>query len=284
MIHFKLTIMALLWAGGFVAGKIIVDYAGPFTVAFFRFFIATGILVVILMRDKPVCTKINLKLFTMVAAAAFTGEVLYNYLFFSGIKLTDAGQSSVILSITPIAMMIASYVLFGEKLKLAGLLGVAISIIGAWVVISQGNLGSVLSQIGLGEIYILLCVICVIAFAFLSKEVLNHLSPLVTLVYLSALGTMFLMGPAFFEMQQTPVEVSTQFVVSLLYMAIGPSVFAVMYYYEGIAQIGPSKASQYMNLVPVFSVLLAFLILGEELSASLILGGGMVTTGLYLAK
>ena len=277
--------MAFIWAGGFVAGKVVTGYAGPFTVAFFRFAIATLILLLILSRKKGESTRINLKIFALVVAAAFTGEVLYNYFFFSGIKLTEAGQSSVILSIAPIAMIFASFLLFGEKIRVGHIFGVLFSLIGAWIVISKGDLNSIFSAIGIGEIYLLLCVVCVVVFAFLSKQLLKELSPIVTLVYLSSVGSMILLGPAIMEMQQMPVDfTSTGFLGSLLYLAIGPSVFAVMLYYEGIAKIGPAKASQYMNLIPVFSVVFAFFILGESLSASLLVGGGLVTTGLYLAK
>ena len=77
---------------------------------------------------------------------------------------------------------------------------------------------------------------------------------------------------------------SSKFLANLLYLAIGPSVIAVTFYYEAISLIGPSRASQYMNLMPVFAVLLAFIFLNEQVTASLILGGGLVTTGLYLTN
>lgn len=286
MIHLKLTIMALVWAGGFVAGKVIVDHAGPFSVAFFRFAIATAVLIGILSRFKVMNTKISLKLFALVAAAAFVGEVCYNYFFFSGIKLTEAGQSSIILSVAPVVMLVTSCVMFGERIRLANAIGVVLSLLGVWIVISKGDVLSLLgSAVGRGEVYLMLCVICVVIFTFLSKRILSYLDPVTSLVYLSAFGSMFLLGPAFMEMQQAPVNfLSGTFLLSLLYLAVGPSVVAVMFYYEGITELGPSKATQYMNLVPVFSVLFAFLILGEELSLSIFIGGGLVIAGLYLAR
>lgn len=286
MIHVKLTIMALVWAGGFVAGKIITDHAGPFSVAFFRFLIATVALTAVLSRNHNINTKINLKLFALVAIAAFVGEVCYNYFFFSGIKLTQAGSSSVILSVAPILMFLTSCFVFREKIRFMNLLGVLLSLFGAWFVIANGNWDALLSfSLGKGEIYLLGCVVCVVVFAFLSKQILKSLTPVASLVYLSALGTIFLSGPAVIEMQQMPVNfLSTPFLSSLLYLAIGPSVIAVMFYYEGIAQVGAARATQYMNLIPVFSVIFAFLILGEEISSTLFVGGGLVTAGLYLAK
>ena len=52
MIHLKLTIMAFLWAGGFIAGKFAILQAGPFTISFFRFLIATMILFLLAKKTE----------------------------------------------------------------------------------------------------------------------------------------------------------------------------------------------------------------------------------------
>lgn len=285
MIHIKLTIMALLWAGGFIAGKLIVQQAGPFTISFLRFLIATSVLA-ILVYKKEQYTKITLTHFVYAMCAGFLGIFCYNYLFFSGIQFVDAGRGSVIISTVPIVVAILSSVIFKEKMSAFKFFGILFSMFGAWVVVSHGEVLSLLHySLGWGEIQLILCVFCAAGFALFSKQLLKDLSPMVTMVYISASGAAFLFGPALLELKQKPIDFnSITFYLNLLYLSIGPSVIAVTFYYEAIKLVGAARASQYMNLIPIFAVILAFIFLGEQITASLVIGGGLVTTGLYLAN
>jgi len=285
MLHLKLTIMALLWAGGFIAGKNIADQAGPFTISFLRFFVATVVLVVLVYK-KEQFQKIRANQLMCIACAAFFGEFCYNYLFFSGIKLVDAGRGSVIISTVPVVVLIVSCLLLQERLNKFKLLGIVFSVIGAWVVVSNSNLEVILgAPIGRGELYLIACVFCAVIFTLLSKCLLVSLSSLMAMTAISAFGTVFLFVPAVIEMNLIPAAINSySFLLNLLYLSVGPSVIAVTIYYDAIKKVGPTRASQYMNLIPVFAVVLAFVFLGEQLSASLIVGGGFVTTGLWLAN
>ena len=277
--------MAVLWAGGFISGKLIVQQAGPFAISFFRFLMVTLVLgALVYKREKDIV--IDIKLFLYAFCAALIGIFFYNYLFFSGIKLVDAGRSSVIISTVPIVVAVVSFVLFKERMSVLKMLGIMISLVGAWIVISKGDWNVLASApLGRGEVYLILCVFCAAAFALFSKELLQSLSPVVTMVYISAVGTVLLFIPALLEIREIPVEFfSAKFLLNLFYLAAGPSVVAVIFFYEAIHSIGTARASQYMNLIPVFAVMLAMIFLGETITASLVLGGGLVTAGLYLTN
>lgn len=284
MIHIKLIIMALLWAGGFIAGKLITFQAGPFTIGFLRFFLATVILAALIRRQGQF-PPFTWALAGYATAAGFFGICLYNYLFLSGMRLVDAGRASVIVSTVPIVVALIAWAFRQEKMSGLKLTGILTSVLGAWVVVSKGNLGVILGEaVGRGELELIGCVFCAAGYTLFSRQLLTRVSPLVANVCISGLGTLFLLVPAVMEMQHTPAQVSGSFIANLLYLTIGPSVVAVIFYYQAIKVVGPSRASQYMNLMPVFAVLLAFVFLGEPLTASLIVGSGLVSAGLYLAN
>ena len=275
--------MAILWGGGFIVGKMIAGQAGPFTISFLRFFIATAVLAVLVYK-KEKYIKIDWPVLANVFGAAFLGIFCYNFLFLSGIKLIDASRGSVIMSTVPMVVGIFSYVVFKEKINFIRSLGIVLSIIGASVVITKGKLGVLFSQgIGKGEIDLIVCVFCATAYALFSKQVLDKVSPLMTMTYITGVGAILSFVPAVIEIQHTPVQFfSHGFLFCLFYLALGPSVIAVIFYYEAISSVGATRASQYMNLMPVFAVALAFIFLGEHPSSSLLVGGGLVTFGLYL--
>lgn len=285
MIHIKLIIMALLWAGGFIASKLIITQAGPFTISFLRFLIASFVMSTIALATEQ-RKEITLGLFACILSAAFLGVFCYNYFFFAGMEFIEAGRGAVIIGLVPMIVAVFSVFILREKITVTKMMGIVLSIFGAWVVIGRGDLGLIFTEhVGKGELYLFICVFCAAAFTLLSKRILVSLRPVVTMAYVSVIGTLLLFGPAMIEMRQIPVHFgSISFLMNLIYLSLGPSVIAVIYYYEAISQLGASKASQYMNLIPVFGVILSYLIFGESLTFSLLIGGGLVTTGLYITN
>lgn len=79
-----------------------------------------------------------------------------------------------------------------------------------------------------------------------------------------------------------PLQASTAVWVALLFMAIGSTVLAYAWYFEGVQALGAGAASAYISLVPVFGVLFATLLLGEAIDVSLLAGGGLVIAGMLL--
>jgi drug/metabolite transporter (DMT)-like permease len=70
--------------------------------------------------------------------------------------------------------------------------------------------------------------------------------------------------------------------LGIFYLGFFGTVLGFVWYYEGIRAIGATKASQFINFVPISAVLLAFLWLAEPFTSSLVIGTGLVWTGVYL--
>lgn len=284
-ISIKLTIMAILWAGGFIVCKVLSPMAGPFTITFVRFGIV-ALMLGVLVHGKGQRPLVLLKHWGFAAIAGLLGVLGYSYFFLKGIVLLDAGRGSVIISTVPIAVAIFSHIFSDEKITPAKAGAFLISLVGAWVVISHGQWETVAGlRIGKGEIYMILCVICASVYALSSKRILDDLTPLVTMTLVSAMGAGFCLVPAVLEMQaRHGAWHSPGFILGMLYLSLGPSVVAVIFYFEAINRIGAARASQYMNLIPVFTVILGMVFLKEKLTAALLLGGVLVIWGLYLAQ
>jgi drug/metabolite transporter (DMT)-like permease len=71
---------------------------------------------------------------------------------------------------------------------------------------------------------------------------------------------------------------------SLFYLGVFGTVLGFVWYYEGIKKLGPSKASLFINFVPISAILMAFLFLDEPLTFSLLVGALLVTAGVYLTN
>ena len=286
MTYFKLTFAAVFWGGTFIAGKLISHNIDPFSAAFIRFFIASFFLIFLTIKIEGHLPRLAPDKIFIVFLLGLTGIFSYNLLFFSGLNYIQANQASLIIAGNPIFISLCSVIFFKETLSPMKIIGLCLSVTGALIVISNGNLLNILTLgIGKGELLIFGCVASWVAYSIIGKKAMNDLSPIVSVCYSSIAGTLLLFFPALFKgvflnmASYKPVEWA-----SLFYLGFFGTVLGFLWYYEGIKKIGPTKAGIFINFVPVSAIVLSFFILKEPLTFSLIIGAIFVITGVYLTN
>ena len=286
LIYVKLMLTAIFWGGTFIAGRVVAKDVGPFSASFFRFAIASSFLILIIWRIDGRLLLPKKRQMVPVILLGLTGVFTYNVFFFKGLKLINAGRASIIIANNPIFIAILSAYFFKEKLNLIKAVGIIISVTGAIIVISKGNLNEIVQgNIGWGEIYIFFCVLSWVVYSLIGKVVMADLSPISSVFYSCVIGTFFLFFPACFEgifnnFHHYPITAW----LGIFYLGIFGTVVGFVWYYEGIKQIGPTKASLFINFVPVSAVILAFMILDEPITLSLFIGTILVCAGVYLTN
>ena len=285
LIYLKLLLTAIFWGGTFVAGRSLAQNVGPFSAAFFRFAIASVFLVFLTWKIEGKLSALKKSQILPVLLLGMTGVFCYNLFFFKGLKLIEAGRAAIIIANNPIFIAIFSAVFFKEKLNAVKTAGIMISVSGAIVAISRGNLAELLQgNIGWGEFYIFLCVASWVVFSLLGKAVMSGLSPLASVTYSSLTGTIMLFIPAFREGLTNCIHYSMSDWWNIFYLGFFGTVLGFVWFYEGINQIGPTKAGLFINFVPISAILSAYLILDEPLTISLLIGTILVTAGVYLTN
>ncbi len=283
--HVKLFLTAVFWGGTFIAGKIVAQQVPPFSAAFMRFFIAVFFLIFLTRRIETRFPSLSARQFGIIALLGMTGVFFYNFFFFLGLHHIDAGRASLIIAMNPVMIGAGAAVFFREEMTPLKALGVALSVTGAVIVISRGDLSLVFrGGVGRGELYILGCVLSWVSFSLIGKLILGELSPIISILYSSAFGMLALVIPAWIEGLWSHV-VAFRMVdwAGLLYLGFCGTVLGFVWYYEGIRKIGPTRAGLYINFVPVSAVIMAWLILNEAVTASLILGAVLVSTGVCVS-
>ena len=285
LIYIKLLLTAIFWGGTFVAGRSLAQNVGPFSAAFFRFAIASLFLIFLTWKAEGKLTVLKKRQILPVLLLGLTGVFSYNLFFFKGLKLIEASRAAIIIANNPILIALFSAVFFKEKLNSLKITGILISVSGAIVVISSGNLFEILQgNLGLGEFYIFLCVLSWVIFSLLGKTVMADLSPLSSVTYSALTGTILLFAPALREGLADGIYYSISDWWNIFYLGFFGTVLGFVWFYEGINQIGPTRAGLFINFVPISAILLAALILAEPLTLSLLIGTLLVSTGVYLTN
>ena len=286
MIYLKLLLTAFFWGGTFIAGKAIAGRVDPYSAAFLRFAIASIFLLAIVLRTEGRLPGIGPGQGVSIFLAGLTGIFAYNIFFFSGLNLINANRASLIIATNPIFISLASALLFKERLTAFKLFGLILSVSGAIVIISGGDLSQLLSTgVGRGELAIFGCVVSWVSYSILGKPLMKAFSPLVAVCYSSLAGTALLLAPALYKGMVFQIPgYGIQDWGALFYLGFFGTVLGFYWYYQGIQQIGPTKSGVFINFVPVSALILAYFILYEAVTREIIVGAALVVTGVYLTN
>ncbi len=286
ILYLKLVLTAVFWGGTFVGGRVVAREAGPFSAAFMRFFFASVFLFLFLFRTHGKIILPERRQLFLLSLLGLTGVFGYNFFFFSGLKTVPASRASLIVAATPAFIALFSSLFFRERLGFLKLTGIVISILGAATVAARGDPSALFrGEIGIGELYILGCVVSWVSYSLLGKAAMKNLSPLLAVTYSCAIGMLALFFPALGEGLTVYVtHFSAPAWIALFFVSFFGSSLAFIWYYEGISALGTSRAGIFINIVPISSVLLAFIILGEPIDSTVITGTILVTIGIYLAN
>jgi len=285
-IYVQLLLTAFFWGGTFIAGRAVAGHVAPFSAAFLRFAVASACLALILWKYEGGIPRPRRGQLLPILAMGMTGVFSYNFCFFKGLQMIQAGRAAVIIANNPVFIALFAALLFGERLRPLQLVGILFSVAGAVVVVTRGEIVQVLHQgVGLGEMLIFGCVLSWVTFTLIGKKVLVGMKPLTAIFYASSVGAAALLPAAWAEGLAAGLPGYRLLDwTALFYLGFFGTALGFVWFYDGIRHIGPTRAGLFINFVPVSAVLLAFALLEEPLTPSLLAGILLVCTGVYMTN
>lgn len=262
--YLLLTLTTLFWAGNVIAARIAVGEVSPMLLITLRWF---GTLVLLLgiggaqfRRDWPVLRR----RLPYLTAMGVVGLTAFNALFYIAAHETTAVNIGILQGAMPVFVLLGSVALFRTKLGVLQLSGIAITMAGVVLVVSQGNLALLAAlDINQGDLFMLLASLLYAAYA-LGLRNRPQVSPVSVLTVISAAAAIATLPLAVAEgfMGRTVWPSADGWAV-VAYVTVFPSVMSQLFFIKGVSLIGPARAGVFINLVPVFAAILAVAILGE---------------------
>lgn len=285
-IYLLMVLSTFFWAGAFIAGKLSVPFIPTFTLTFLRFFIATTILYfVVKAKDKSnyKLTKKDIPIFLFTGIVGMFG---YHVFFFTALKYTTAINSSLIGATNPIITTILCIIFLRDKITFRRTIGIILSFLGVFLTITNANLSTIHNlSLNKGDLLMVIAVCMWSAYSVFSKKVIHKFSPLILTFYSFLFCTVFLIPFVIYERPWLFInQVPYYSFLAVVYMSIFASVIGYLVQQMSIKQIGPSKTSIFINLVPIFSIILSLTILKETISAVKILTALLIIMGVYICQ
>lgn len=288
-VYLKLAAVTMIWGGTFVAGRFLGGSLSPLFAASLRFLLASIALLLFVWLAQVQLLRPSLRQWLQLALLGFFGIFFYNLCFFYGLHYINASRASLIVALNPAVIGLASWLLFKERLGRAKVAGIAICIAGASIVIVSRNpqLLATNADAWIGDLLIFGCVLSWGVYSLFSRELNQTLGPVQTVTYSILLGTAMLWATSALRGElsvDTLVSLGPQQWLSLMYLGVLGSALAYIGYYDGIRKIGATRSGVFIALNPLTAVILGALLLGEQLTLTMCLGGGLILTGIYLCN
>ena len=282
----KLVAAMAMWGGTWIAGRIIAqELTAPLAVASLRFVLA-GLVVagVMLASEGSIPLPQGRQEWSLVWALGFFGIFLYGLCFFFGLQRLPAGRGALVVALNPVIIVILAWLLGKERMTLKKAIGSLIAFIGCLTVIGNGDpLALLQGSVGLGEWLIIGCVISWAAYTFIGWQATGHFSALATTLYASFTGAILLGLAALVQGDIHPQAWSWRVWAGMSFLAIFGTAIAYTWFTAAVQRLGAGHASVFINLVPVFAVLQAAVLLDERLGLPVLFGGLLVIAGVTLA-
>lgn len=280
-----LTLTALFWAGAFVVARALRDDVDPVGLTFFRWLISLLAFAPFVWRDVVSHLPVVQREWRLIVGLGVTGIALFGPLVYLALRYTSATNGLLTFALSPVAILMGAS-LAGRKLPtVLELTGVLLSMAGAAILITRGDLTVVTSmEVNIGDLLMLAAVVVWAGYSLLLRRRPADLPQAVTLVSSIAVGLPILLPFTLLAASDAPIHLSIPVLLGAFYIAIFGSVIGFLLWSHGVAELGAARAGQFVHFMPVFGAALAFLFLGEPLTSAQIVGAGFVLAGILLIE
>ncbi|TXC92124.1 DMT family transporter [Metabacillus litoralis] len=285
-LYSSLVILSIIWGASFLFIKILVEELGPWGVVFWRCFLGTITLcVVLIVFKREELSKLREKrlpwLFLLLVAV-FNNTLPFGFIAMSELKISSS-FASVINATTPIWTIVIGAIFFKVRLGYKQWLGVFTGFVGILLLLNL-NVNSLLRENFIGAGTMLFATFCYGLGAQLARRYLAD----VPIVVVSVLTLGFSSIISFFLMMMSNEGVifpsfKTDILFSLIGLGVLGSGIAYLFYYYMVKEGSAEFASLVTYIVPITAMLWGYLLLSEKISANMVIGLFVVFTGVYLS-
>jgi drug/metabolite transporter (DMT)-like permease len=281
--YLLLTLSPLFWACNWIIARAVHADIPPMAMTFFRWLFAILILVPFawphVRRDWPV---IRAHWKTMVVLGAI-GVGTHNGLAYLGLNFTTATNGVILNSFIPVMIITLSWVFLRERMTAPQVAGVAVSLAGVLTILSRGSLDTLTSfRVNVGDLFIILSMALWASYTIGLKWRPAGLNMLSFLFVTAVIGDLCVLPLVLGEMALgRHVHWTWTSVAALLTVALFSSVLAYIFWNRGVEQVGANVAGLFVHLMPVFGVVLAWLVLGERIASFHLAGIALILAGIW---
>lgn len=283
--HLALLLVAMIYGGNFIIAKEVMNnnYLEP--LAFILLRVSVGLVLFWTFAVLFVKEKVDKQDFPRLAACALFGIALNQMFFFMGLELTTPINASLIMTCTPIIVLIISALLINEKITARKVIGIILGGVGAILLIAYDKRVAFSSQGLTGDLLIVINSSSFGIFLVIVKKLMEKYHAITVTKWIFTIGLFYVLPFGITPLMNTQWSgFTTGAWIGVAYVLVGTTFLAYLLNTFALKVVPPSIVSIYIYLQPFFATSLALLLGLDTLSTIKILAGTLIFTGVYLAS
>lgn len=275
----SLCFATLFWAGNFAVGRMIFNDISPVMLNFLRWSVAL-VFTFLFISNRLGHISVILRNYCGWFLIMGICGVVYHILVYTALSYTTVTNMALIIGATPAMILLLSTLLHGDRHTLPRIVIVGLSILGVAVIVQED-----LTIPNIGDL-----IACVALVMWAYYNVTLRYCPVaiegtVLTAAITFTGVLAIIPLVFVELAiNGPPTMNAKVISAVLYVGIFASGIAFLFWNRGVVEIGPVKAGQFMNLVPVFGVILGTLLLKEPFTLRHTLAAVLIVSSLILSE
>ena len=212
---------------------------------------------------------------------SFVGTFLYQIFYMTGQNITTSGNIGIIYGSSPLMIVLLSLLFRIDRTHIATVAGVIIGFAGLSLVLFEG--GSL--NMDLGSFLMILATLCWAFYAVFAKPVLDALPPIVVTAWMLLYGAVFQLPLAIYQLPamqwQALTGLNIFYVLASAFLSLYSGYTLFLY---AISRIGPARSGVFINLTPVFTLLLAVVVRHDTIRTIQIAGLAVILAGIAITR
>jgi drug/metabolite transporter (DMT)-like permease len=276
---------SFIWSGNFIVSRYAINMAGPISLTFLRWTVATLTMLPFAyknLKNEFYIFKQNKSYFFLMGMVGFA---IYNTLIYTAGHYTTAINMALIGSIIhPIVATVLAAIVVHEKLHWKNISGIVLGILGILLLVSKGDIQNIMHfKFATGDLWMVAAGCCFGTYNVYVKKMPAGISPNSFLLCLFAIGAMLLFPFSIYEMAYVqPIKLSAQFLSIILYIGIGNSTIAYFLWNSAISKLGVGKTALFGTLIPLLSSIEAVFVLNESFTLFQAISGVIILSGIVI--
>lgn len=275
----------IIWSINVIATKLAINDLPPFTVGFIRYFLTSAVLIGMLKSNKKsfvIPPRSDWVILIILGLVGIFGAMAF---FLFGIHYSTATNGGLIMAWSPVVTVILSALLLKVSINRFQAFGIVVSLLGVMVVITKGS-WTILANLNfnVGDVFFVLSQVLLSLYFVLSQKILDRYSALELSTYASIIGALAFLPFIFYEHPWTnpTLHVSIYAWFAIGFLGLVGSTMGNLFWIKGIEIVGANRAGIFQNIIPICTMFLSVIFLGEKITLPNILGAIIVILGVYL--
>ena len=282
--HVALFFVALIYGANYSIAKIAMDEVSisPMSMIFMRGLIGGVLFTVVyflFIREKILLSDIPLFIL-----CALTGVSINMSLFFIGLNYTNPINASLVMTTSPVMVLIFSFMILREKISKVNILGVFTALVGATVLIYRPNI-SIFNHSIMGDFFVFLNGTSYALYIVLVKSLVKRYHSFTILMMVFSLGFLFIIP---FSVQDwldiSWGQLSTEVYLSIAFVLLGTTCMTYFFNAFALNHVKSSTVGSYIYLQPLIASFFAILLEKDQLNFKMILSSMLIFGGLYMVS